>query len=849
MRRIALLTIATLILIAIPAAAQPVPPVRVIAEWEPALGTLISWPLGIPQALVEELAEDDMLYVLVNGSSAENQARSTFNSWGIDPAHVEYIQTSVGSHWPRDWGPHQVFDGNGDWGILDPVFEGYPWVSNACVPISSPGGYSGDDGVPADVASYFGAPLHSFPAYLTGGNFLVDGQSAGFSTCAMVGENNQLWTETEFRSLAADWLGVTDYHVVDSTEDHGIQHIDCWFKPLDEETLLVKLPPTWHEEYDRIEANLAQLASATTCYGRPYRIVRIDCPVYSGGDVAAYTNSLILNRKVLVPQFNIPADADAIATFEAAMPGYEVIGFPWGSWYYYDALHCRTRAVFDPGMLRMTHARLDDEVSPAAGHTVTTMIDDRSESGLIPGQLKVHWRLTGAPTWNEVLLSPTGTADTFEADIPGQVPGAAVEYYVGAADNSGRSETLPRTAPVGFYSFTVSDDGLTVTAMSLPTLLAPGTPMDVTVTIDPGIESLVPGSPTLHWRTDGGAFGEIPLVFEAGLDWTATLPAAACGASPEFYFSALGDVSGLKTDPAGAPASLHSAEVGVLAPETLFDESFEAGLPAGWSADGLWQITGACPVGTPPAGSSWAYYGLTASCTYDTGSQTTGALTSPPIALPVPPGGGSVTLRYFSNLETENETGYDWAGLYLDETLIDSPAETASWESRSVDLTPWAGQTVELSFRFDSVDDYYNNFHGWQVDGVVITADELECNGLTVSFQCTPSSGTLPFTSSFSVQLDNPVADQTRRIAGRIDIDLAGGGFIGNWRAGFTNIAPGASFATGWNQSLPAVPGLVGTTVFTLHGMDVTPAPYNQPPYQPAGATASDSCGITGTAP
>jgi len=109
-----LLTLVILLPAALPVSAQPTPPVRVIAEWEPALGTMISWPLGIPQDLVLELAEDDMLYVLVNSAGAESSARSTFNSWGIDPAQVEYIRTSVGSHWPRDWGPHQVFDGDGD---------------------------------------------------------------------------------------------------------------------------------------------------------------------------------------------------------------------------------------------------------------------------------------------------------------------------------------------------------------------------------------------------------------------------------------------------------------------------------------------------------------------------------------------------------------------------------------------------------------------------------------------------------------------------------------------------------------------------------------------------------------
>ncbi len=35
---------------------------------------------------------------------------------------------------------------------------------------------------------------------------------------------------------------------------------------------------------------------------------------------------------------------------------------------------------------------------------------------------------------------------------------------------------------------------------------------------------------------------------------------------------------------------------------------------------------------------------------------------------------------------------------------------------------------------------------------------------------------------------------------------------------------------------LPAFNPLNGDNVFTLHAQDVTPAPYNQPPYPPAGA-------------
>ena len=74
------------------------------------------------------MAADDSLYVLVETSGHESQATSTFQAWGVNMDHVRFIRAATYSHWTRDWGPHGVFDGEGDFGITDPVFDGYPWV-------------------------------------------------------------------------------------------------------------------------------------------------------------------------------------------------------------------------------------------------------------------------------------------------------------------------------------------------------------------------------------------------------------------------------------------------------------------------------------------------------------------------------------------------------------------------------------------------------------------------------------------------------------------------------------------------------------------------------------------------
>ena len=42
-----------------------IPHSRIIAEWEPVIGTMVRWPLAIPARLAFELSEEEILYVLV----------------------------------------------------------------------------------------------------------------------------------------------------------------------------------------------------------------------------------------------------------------------------------------------------------------------------------------------------------------------------------------------------------------------------------------------------------------------------------------------------------------------------------------------------------------------------------------------------------------------------------------------------------------------------------------------------------------------------------------------------------------------------------------------------------------
>ena len=418
----------------------PGPGIRQCAEWEPVTGCLVRYPFGLPYNLLREIAEEIELWVLVASSSEQNTCYSSLNSNGVNMANVHFIIQSTNSIWTRDYGPQFAFDANGDQAIVDHHY-------NRPRPL--------DDVVNYACGTAWSVPVYGSPVVHTGGNYMCDGHGAGHSTDLVYDENTIPDSQVEAYMLS--YLGITPYRVVDDILLSGIHHIDCWAKLLDEETILVKQVATSNANYARIENRVAIMRTWTNCYGRPYKIARVFCQSYSG-DVAAYTNSVILNQKVLVPTFGSTTyDNQALQTYRDAMPGYEVIGFS-GSWLTDDAIHCRAMGIHDKYMLRVDCVPLPDTVEMTAQVRVGAIVDDRSETGLKADSVRVYWRVSGAPSFSSVAMTAAAAPDSFYAYIPGQAPGTTVEYYVFAADNTNRRQKRPLPAPAGWFDYYVGAD-------------------------------------------------------------------------------------------------------------------------------------------------------------------------------------------------------------------------------------------------------------------------------------------------------------------------------------------------------------------------------------------------------
>ena len=410
---------------------EPPNPIRNVAEFDRMQGVLVRYPLGISTAIVAEIAEDVKVYCIVT-SYNQTSAYNAFYNAGVNMDNVEFLNTSTDSYWVRDYGPWFIFNGNNEIGITD-------FNYNRPRP--------NDDAVPGFCSTYFGINYYYMPLTTTGGNYMTDGQGISVST-DLVWDENAGYTHDQINDLVRDWLGINTYHVVPDVNGEYIKHIDCWAKYLSPTQIMIREVPSSHSQYYLIEQAVDYFESQPSCYGTNYEVPRVYNP-----NNQPYTNSLIVNDKVLVPITGSPYDAQAIASYEAALPGYEVLGFT-GSWQSTDALHCRTKGVPDFGMLYIYHVPIADTVSTEDDINIIANIKAYSGESLIPDSLLVYWKRSTDIEFNEIVLNQV-FGYVYSANIPAQPNGTIIQYYIHAADNSGRSENNPFIGAPMAHSFYV----------------------------------------------------------------------------------------------------------------------------------------------------------------------------------------------------------------------------------------------------------------------------------------------------------------------------------------------------------------------------------------------------------
>jgi len=385
--------------------------------------------------------------------------------YGVPITSVTFVQDNYNSIWIRDYGGNTVYKDYVDSLIL------VDWIYNRSRP--------DDNESPEAIGNQLGIPVYEMAQsgtdlVHTGGNFMADGFGTAFSS-ELVDEENSvsgaynltIKTPAEVDQLMQDWMGIDTYVKMTVLPYDGIHHIDMHMKLVDEETLLIGEFPTSVSDGPQLEMNIQDIQdNYTSVFGTPYKIVRIPMiPSTSGnypsggwGSAAyrTYANNLIVNNKVLVPIYREEWDTVGLRILRETMPGYEVIGIDCddsgadiisaGG-----AIHCITKAIGVEDPLLISHQELPNTTDAVNPYTVDALVMHRS--GI--SSARMYYKTSLAGSYTSVVMSNT-TADTWSADIPAQVVGTRVYYYVEGNSVSGKTQVRPMPAPLGYFHFEVT---------------------------------------------------------------------------------------------------------------------------------------------------------------------------------------------------------------------------------------------------------------------------------------------------------------------------------------------------------------------------------------------------------
>jgi agmatine deiminase len=339
------------------------------AEWEPHEATWIAWPHNkedwpgkfgaIPWVYVEivrHLSRVEIVRILVNDGKQREAAAEQLQRGGARMDRVEFIKARTDRVWTRDYAPSFVVTDRTDL----PRVAAVDWGFNAWAKYDNHA-HDGKAGrkisewlkLPRWKPSWAG-PGGETRAYLEGGSIDVNGDGLLMTTeeCLLsdVQARNPGLSRDGLEQLFADYFGIRQViwlgRGIVGDDTHG--HVDDIARFVSPRTVIAAVESDKGDpNHEPLEENLERLKGVTDRQGKPLRIIMLPMPepvIFDGQRLpASYANFYIANELVLVPTFNDPRDAEALAILARAFKTRRVIGIHavdlvWGL----GTIHCMT---------------------------------------------------------------------------------------------------------------------------------------------------------------------------------------------------------------------------------------------------------------------------------------------------------------------------------------------------------------------------------------------------------------------------------------------------------------------------------------------------------------------------
>ena len=425
--------------------------IRTMAEWEEIQALTIAWE-GFEPILTEIVrnAVNECRVLIACDNPSQVEEYLVYNN--VPTNNVEYLNVNTNSIWMRDYGQNTIYKND-----VDSIYL-VDWVYNRPRPA--------DDTFPEYLANYMNIDLYQTsqnPNTLvhTGGNFMSDGFGTAFSSNLVLDENDI--SEFQIDEIMNNFMGIDTYIKMETLPFDGIHHIDMHMKLIDEETLLVAEYPEGMSDGPQIEENLQYiLDNFTTKYGTPFKVIRIPSPpstsgYYPGeqpelnnsidGYYRTYTNSVFVNKTVLVPFYREEYDTIAQRIYEEILPGYNIVGIDCDNSgnniiSQSGAIHCITHSVGVNDPLLISYKKIED-TCPASNPTIYFESVIKHRSGI--NEAYFYYRPEGIDSFVSVDMQNQGNG-LFSVYLDLDYNFENIEYYVHAVANNGKEQFRPMTA-------------------------------------------------------------------------------------------------------------------------------------------------------------------------------------------------------------------------------------------------------------------------------------------------------------------------------------------------------------------------------------------------------------------
>ena len=196
--------------------------------------------------------------------------------------------------------------------------------------------------------------LNNHDFILEGGSIDTNGQGTILTTVRCLLKRHPKKNKQEIETILKNTLGVNTVHWLEHGQIYGDDtdgHVDMLARFINPATIAYSAcNDSNHPDYESLNKMEQELALLKQLDGSPYQLVPIELPNLKTNNEkplpASYINFLIINNAVLVPTYDDPHDALALASFKQYFPKRDIIGINSNALIkQFGSLHCATMHI------------------------------------------------------------------------------------------------------------------------------------------------------------------------------------------------------------------------------------------------------------------------------------------------------------------------------------------------------------------------------------------------------------------------------------------------------------------------------------------------------------------------